>query len=192
MLPGELGPDVVAALQVEFESEARIAAERAVAAHLAAHDAHAVTAYDPDNPTFGAGIKRIRFVLRGEQFDLPGVLPAAKLVRLAELQNKLPDMSSLKEMDEAAVSGLLGMLGDIIAMLLPQGAGTRIRAMILDPDEGLDIFSETMPLMQYLVRMYTGGRPLAVSSPSSIGTEAETTGTPAAPTSSTDGASPTP
>ena len=196
VLPADLPADVTETILGAFRTEAETHfanGRMSVATAAPAPSVPTQGGSDPDNPDFSAHIRRVRFTLRGEQFNLPGVISAAKLRRIAEMRSALPDMSAATndaELTDAQINGLMNVVADVLGFLVGGERGTAVRKMVLDEEDGLDLFTESLPLMQYLISRFTGGRPLGQLTPSATGTQADPTATPAAATSSTDGASP--
>lgn len=184
-LPDGVDPDVVAAsIRAAVESELLKATATAT---VTPPRAVVTPAGEADNPEFGEAPRRVRFKLRGTQYDLPARLSVGKLKKLAGIAEHLPQEG--QQLDFAGVDALIAQVGEAFAAVVGGSAGAELKALVVSEDEGLDFQTEVMPLFQYLMTAYLGARPLQGSGSSFTGTTAEPTSTPHTPSFSTDGVS---
>lgn len=191
IVPPGMSPDAVRAIA----NQVAVARVAGVGSAVTAGGELASDVAEP-TPTFNAPHRgqRIRFNFAGEAFDLPAIMSASKLTQLAQMRSMLPDTATDPDADPSddRIAQIMDVVGSILAFLIGGKKGQEVKARMLDPDhpDPIDLQTEAVPCMQFLIGRLTGGRPLARSSASPAGISANPAATPTDGTSSTDGASP--
>lgn len=149
-------------------------------------------------PDFTKPREPISFTIDGYTYRAPSIMNP---VNLSKIMAKLATV----DLDDTAaimadIPGFMGLIADTMKALIPGPHGVEFAKRLLsdgsaDPETGepapqIDIFTEALPAINYLMEKLGKGRP-EPSSASVNGSTASATDTTTDATSSTDGASPT-